>query len=238
VKKVAGLIILLVIGLACKEMKNEVIQEKAAQDWITLFNGSSFDHWRGYLNDNMYSEWVIQDGVMAFTPGDQGGKNIITREKYTNFILSLEWKISEGGNSGIFWGVYENEKFPESYQTGPEVQVLDNERHPDSFLANGKRKAGAIYDIIAYPSEFVNPAGEWNLCVLDVDQTNNLGKVTMNSQETISFPLHGPEWDDLIRKSKFIDWEGFAKYPTGHIGLQDHGNKVWYRDIKIQNLDL
>ena len=93
------------------------------------------------------------------------GKNIISKEKYTNFILSLEWKISEAGNSGIFWGVYEDEKFSEAYMTGPEIQVLDNEKHPDSFVGNGIHKAGSLYDLIGYPAEDIYPAGEWNQCV-------------------------------------------------------------------------
>ena len=218
-------------------MKAEITHETMESEWIILFDGSNYDNWRGYLDEDMYAEWVIQDGAMFFTPGTKGGKNIISKEKYTNFILSLEWKISEGGNSGIFWGVYEDEKFPEPYQTGPEVQVLDNDRHPDSFLANGNRKAGGIYDMVVYPPEFVNPAGEWNLCVLKINHHANEGKVTMNGKETISFPIHGSEWDAMVTNSKFKDWEGFGKNQTGHIGLQDHGDKVWYRHIKIQELD-
>jgi len=218
---------------------NTIITDAVQEDlseWVILFDGSSFEHWRGYLNAEMFPEWTLEDGSMAFTPGEKGGKNIISKDKYTNFILSLEWKISEEGNSGIFWGVYEDEKFREPYQTGPEIQVLDNERHPDSFLGNGTRKAGSIYDLIVYPDEFVNPAGEWNLCVLEINYEVNKGKVTMNGHETISFPIHGPVWDKIVANSKFKDWEGFGDYHTGHIGLQDHGNKVWYRNIKIKEL--
>jgi hypothetical protein len=174
---------------------------------------------------------------MAFSPGKHGGKNIITKQQFTNFVLSLEWKVSEGGNSGIFWGVFEDGKFPEPYQTGPEVQVLDNDNHPDSFLRDGRRKAGAIYDLVAYPDEYLNPAGSWNLCVLEVNYNTKFAKVTMNNKETILFPIDGPDWNELVRTSKFKDWEGFGKYHTGHIGLQDHGNNVWYRNIKIKKLD-
>ena len=206
------------------------------EGWTILFDGSSLDNWRGYLSENIYPEWTIQDDVMVFTPGEVGGKNIITKEKYTNFILSLEWKISEAGNSGIFWGVHEDEKFPEAYMTGPEIQVLDNEKHPDSFVGNGIHKAGSLYDLIGYPAEDIHPAGEWNLCVLEVNQTANLARVTMNEKTTISFPLHGVEWDKMVDNSKFKDWEGFGKYSTGHIGLQDHSDQVSYRNIKIKKL--
>lgn len=215
--------------VSSKEMINK-------EGWTILFDGSSLDNWRGYLSEDIYPEWTIQDDVMVFTPGEVGGKNIITKEKYTNFILSLEWKISEAGNSGIFWGVHEDEKFSEAYMTGPEIQVLDNEKHPDSFVGNGIHKAGSLYDLIGYPAEYIYPAGQWNQCVLEVNQTANIAHVTMNEKTTISFPLHGVEWDKMVDNSKFKDWEGFGKYRTGHIGLQDHSDQVSYRNIKIKKL--
>jgi len=100
-RKLRILLIVLLPCVACKEMKAQIINEKSEGDWITLFNGSSFDHWRGYLSEEMYPEWTIEDGAMAFTPGERGGKNIISREKYTNFILSIEWKISEGSSKMV-----------------------------------------------------------------------------------------------------------------------------------------
>ena len=204
-----------------KQKETKTIQQvvtseelKSSNDWTILFDGSSLDNWRGYLSEDIYPEWTIQDDAMVFTPSNVGGKNIITKEKYTNFILSLEWKISEAGNSGIFWGVHEDEKFSEAYMTGPEIQVLDNEKHPDSFVGNGIHKAGSLYDLIGYPAEDIYPAGEWNQCVLEVNQTANIARVTMNEKTTISFPLHGVEWEKMVTNSKFKDWEGFGKYRT------------------------
>jgi hypothetical protein len=205
-------------------------------DWTILFDGSSFDHWRGYLSDEMFPEWAIVDSAMVFTPGKEEGKNIISRKKYTNFILSLEWKISEVGNSGIFWGVYEDKRFSEAYMTGPEIQVLDNERHPDSFVGNGIHKAGSLYDMIGCPDEHINPAGKWNKCVLEIDHKKNIGTVTMNGKASISFPLSGEKWNTMVANSKFKDWEGFGKYPYGYIGLQDHSDKVWFKNIKIKEI--
>lgn len=236
-KQLVLLLLVYTSFISCKNMESKVNEHNSSSQWISLFDGSNLDQWRGYLSEEMPAEWTIEDGNMAFTPGSRGGKNIITKEAYTNFILSLEWKISEGGNSGIFWGVYEDKKFGEPYQTGPEIQVLDNERHPDSFVANGTHKAGSLYDMIAYPPADINPAGQWNLCILEVNHRANLAKVTMNNGETISFPLQGAQWDHLIENSKFKGWEGFGKYQTGHIGLQDHSDKVWYRNIKIKKLD-
>jgi len=245
-----GLILLIAIITitACKEKSNSIVEveteindvnaskSESVADWIVLFDGANFDNWRGYLKEEMYPEWTIEDGNMVFTPGEKGGKNIISKDKYTNFVLSVEWKASEGGNSGIFWSVFEDEKFPEAYHTGPEIQVLDNAKHPDSFVAEGTHKAGSLYDMIACPDDVINPAGKWNLCVLEVNHKTNLGKVSMNGKQVMTFPVHGEVWDKMVANSKFKNWEGFGKYQTGHIGLQDHSDKVWYRNIKIKPL--
>ena len=239
------LTICLLTFTSCKENKEkevekdviETVDKEISNEWTMLFDGTSLDNWRGYLSEEMHPEWTVEDGTMAFTPGEEGGKNIISKDTYTNFVLSIEWKISEAGNSGIFWGVYEDEKYAEAYMTGPEIQVLDNAKHPDSFVAEGTHKAGSLYDMIACPEEHINPAGEWNLCVIEVNQDANLAKVSMNGTEVMSFALHGEDWDKMVANSKFKDWEGFGKYRTGHIGLQDHSDKVWYRNIKIKNLD-
>lgn len=241
------LLTLIIVTAACGPKKDQEsislnVQETDkvmvfGQDWITLFDGTSMDAWRGYLMSDMPSEWSIEEGAMVFTPGAQGGKNIITKDQFTNFVLSLEWKISEGGNSGIFWGVHEDEKYSEAYQTGPEIQVLDDERHPDSFVGEGTHKSGSLFDMIAPSQNVVNPAGEWNLCEIEINRATNQGSVSLNGTQIVSFPVHGEGWNTMVANSKFKDWEGFGKYPTGHIALQDHGNKVWYRNIKIKNLD-
>ncbi|MBT8286572.1 MAG: DUF1080 domain-containing protein [Bacteroidia bacterium] len=220
------------------EKENDLKEELKTQEseWQILFDGISYEQWRGYLAEDIPQEWIIEDGAMAFIPGSEGGKNIITKDKFTNFILSLEWKISEGGNSGIFWGVYEDAKFPEAYQTGPEIQIVDNEKHPDAQYEGGTHKAGSLFDMIACPDSTVKPAGEWNLCVMEINHKTNLGKVIMNNIEVFTFPLHGDAWETMVANSKFKDWEGFGRYKTGHIGLQDHGNKVWFRNIKIKKL--
>lgn len=223
-----------------KEVETEVVEGKEAQaeaEWEILFDGTNYDQWRGYGAQEVYDNWTIEDGAMAFTPGEEGGKNIISKNTYTNFVLSLEWKISEAGNSGIFWAVVEDEKFKEAYETGPEIQVLDNTGHPDAKIGEGTHSAAALYDMIAPPEDNTKPVGEWNLCVLEVNHKTNLGKVTFNGKELYTFPVHGEEWDAMVADSKFATWEGFGKSQTGHIGLQDHSDKVWYRNIKIKSLD-
>ncbi|MDG3582700.1 MULTISPECIES: 3-keto-disaccharide hydrolase [Galbibacter] len=218
--------------------KKEVAQATSAAkgEWKTLFDGTDFSNWHMYnTGKEVSSAWSIEDGAMVLTPGDHAG-NIVTNEEYTNFVLSLEWKISEGGNSGFFWGVQEDEKYHEPYQTGPEIQILDNEKHPDA-KAGKSHQAGALYDMIAPSEDVAKPVGEWNTCVLEINHNTNKGTVTLNGTKVVEFPVHGAKWDELIANSKFKDWDGFGVYETGKIGLQYHGNKVSFRNIKIKELD-
>lgn len=239
--------LLFIAVLVCVSCKNDKEEEAAAKevliqeipveenDWIVLFDGTNLDHWRGYLADSIYANWTIEpDGSLLFTPDPEGFKNIITKDTYENFVLSLDWKISEGGNSGIFWAVTEEGKLPEAYQSGPEIQIIDNERHPDAKVPGGTHKAGSLYDLIAYPPTDINPAGEWNSALIEINYTENKGSISMNGNDPITFPIKGEEWQKMLENSKFKGWEHFGKYHNGHIGLQDHGNKVWFRNIKIR----
>ena len=244
-KSVIYVLVAAVVLVSCKQKKEnipikedvvEAMDKNVNEEWITLFDGTSFDNWRGYLSEGMYPEWTIDDGAMLYTPSGEGGKNIITKEKFTNFILSLEWKIAEGGNSGIFWSVFEDEAFKEAYHTGPEIQVLDNERHPDAKANPKYHQAGALYDMVQPEHDVCKPAGEWNECILKIDHNSNSGSVTLNGTVIVEFDVHGEKWDALVSNSKFKDWKGFGKHKTGHIGLQDHGDKVWFRNIKIKEL--
>lgn len=234
--KIVGLFLVFLVSAHCGETKNGLMQQQSASDWIPLFDGSSFEHWRGYLSDTMYDEWTIEEGAMAFARGKTGAKNIITKEKFTNFILSIEWKISEGGNSGILWGVFEDNEFREAHDTGPEIQVLDNDKHPDGKFPGGFHSAGSLYDMMAPVRDVTKPVGDWNHCLIEINHRTNSGKVILNGIELHSFPVHGAAWDEMVNNSKFKDWKGFGKHRTGHIGLQDHGDKVWYRNIKIKDL--
>ena len=175
---------------------------------------------------------------MVLYPSKEGeGKshNLVTDKEYTSFVLSLEWKVKEASNSGIFWGILEDAKYGEPYETGPEIQVLDNIGHPDA--KNGTtHQAGALYDMIAPSKEVVNPVGEWNLCVITINQKTNSGSVKLNGKNIVEFPVNGADWDALVANSKFADWKGFGKYQTGKIGLQDHGDQVAFRNIRIKEL--
>jgi hypothetical protein len=164
-----------------------------------------------------------------------GGGNIVTNESFTNFHLQLEWKISKNGNSGIIFFVQDNPaKYKEPWHTGPEMQVLDNDSHEDG--KNISHRAGNLYDLIVGNESGVKPAEEWN----QVDIIANKGILIMklNGVTCVNTHLGDDSWKELIRRSKFSQGESpdFGKVFSGHISLQDHGDKVWYRNIRIQKL--
>ena len=223
-----SLFLLALLLISCSQKK---------EDWTVLFDGSNLNSWKGYLKDTPSDEWEILDNTLVFTPNENRGSvrnNIITKESYTSFVLHLEWKISSGGNSGVFWAIDENEKYREPYETGPEIQVLDNEKHPDGKILS--HRAGSLYDMIQALPESANPAGEWNTFDITIDYKNNLGLVVLNDVLVLEFPVKGPEWDEMVSNSKFATWSAFAKTDTGKIGLQDHDDTVYYRNIKIKRL--
>lgn len=209
--------------------------EQESSEWIQLFDGTTFSGWHGYNTDSISQSWSIENNCLVFTPKEgQKGGNLVTDKDYTNFKLSLEWKISEAGNSGIFWGVHEDAKYRSPYNTGPEIQILDNDKHSDGEFET--HRAGSLYDMIAPSEEAVNPVGEWNICVIEIDHNKNRGIVWLNDILIVSFDVHGEGWDQMVSDSKFKDWEGFGTYTTGKIGLQDHGDKVFFRNIKLIEL--
>ncbi|AKA35173.1 3-keto-disaccharide hydrolase [Flagellimonas lutaonensis] len=250
--KKAKLFLLVLLAIGCKQKDKEANKEANKEEpmsetaentdeeaWQVLFDGTSFEGWHFYNGGEVGEPWKLEEGAMVFYPPEErpegASYNIVTDEEFTNFELSLEWKVSEGGNSGIFWGVHESEQFGQPYQTGPEIQVLDDDRHPDA--KNGTtHQAGALYDMIAPSKKVVKPAGEWNEVILTINHEANQGSVVMNGEKIVEFPVHGEEWDKMVANSKFADWEGFGEYRTGKIGLQDHGDVVAYRNIKIRRL--
>ncbi|MBU2974727.1 3-keto-disaccharide hydrolase [Zobellia sp. B3R18] len=226
-----------------KEMESERIAEAEAEkppkEWTLLFDGSSFDGWKEYNKEGVSENWKIEDGAMVFYPPADRKKgdafNLVTEKEYTDFILSLEWKISEGGNSGVFWGVNETPELSEAYQTGPEVQVLDNEKHPDA--KNGTtHQAGSLYDMVAPSEDVTKPIGEWNTMVITVNHKEQKGSISLNGTNIVDFPVGNEMWNVMVSKSKFADWDHFGKFTTGKIGLQDHGDKVAFKNIKIKEL--
>ncbi|BBE16325.1 secreted glycosyl hydrolase [Aquipluma nitroreducens] len=222
---------------------NSLTEDEKAQGWILMFNGSTSEGWRGNNRPDFPSGWVIEDGCLKCQasgrgePGAANGGDILyDKQMFSNFDLKLEWKISEGGNSGIFYLGKEVKGWP-IYKTAPEMQVLDNDRHPDALLGkDGNRKAGSLYDLISANPQNAKPAGEWNSVEIICYQGTVIHK--MNGEVVVEYHLWTPEWNELVRGSKFPrlnpDWTNVNK--EGIIALQDHGNDVWFRNIKIHPL--
>ena len=213
--------------------QNSLSSKEKAEGWILLFDGESMEHWRGFKKETVPDAWAIEDGAIVLT--GEGGGDIITREKYEDFELVLDWKISEGGNSGIFFNVSEDPKFDYTWQTGPEMQIIDDERHPDAKQGkNNNRQAGTNYDLHPLSEPAVNPAGQYNTARLVV----NNGQVEhyLNGKKVVEYTLWSPEWEELVKESKFASMPDYGRYKSGHIALQDHGDKVWFKNIKIRPL--
>jgi len=219
---------------------NSLTQSEFDEGWVLLFDGQSTGNWRGYGLDSFPSKgWIAEEGtlhVLGSGKGEAGGGgDIITVKKYGNFELSLEWKVSEGGNSGIFYLAQEKPDQP-IWKSAPEMQILDNAKHPDAKLGvNGNRAAGSLYDLIPGKFESVKPAGEWNHIKIMVYK----GTVVhwMNGQNVLEYHLWTDDWKKMVGNSKFKDYNDFVNTAQeGYIGLQDHGDDVWFRNIKIREL--
>ncbi len=225
-----------------KEKKGTEKKSKEVEVWTYLFDGTSTQGWRGY-NKTAFPDkgWEIVDGTLHCIGSGRGeagggGGDIIYDKKFANFDLQLEWKISEGGNSGIFYLAQEVPGW-EIYRTAPEMQVLDNERHPDAQAGkDGNRQAGSLYDLVPAKPQNAKPAGEWNTAEIKVYK----GSVwhIQNGETVLEYHLWTPEWDTLVVHSKFPALNpDFANVASeGYIGLQDHGDDVWYRNIRIKEL--
>ena len=214
-------------------------QVQAQEKWINLFDGNSTKGWHSYGETAAGTAWKVVDGNITLDPSakvnGKGGGDLVTDESYTNFHLQLEWRISKNGNSGILFFVQDNpKKYDYTFYTGPEFQVLDNDGHPDAKIVS--HRAGNLYDLIVGEEGHVKPYGEWNK--VDVIANNGVLELVMNDVTVIKTHLGDDSWKELIRRSKFGrgDMPDFGKVFSGKIALQDHGNEVSYRNIRIQKL--
>lgn len=219
---------------------NTLTASEQADGWELLFDGKTLNGWRNYRKETIGSGWIVDQGAIHLNakPRDDGGwqakdgGDILTDKEYENYILELEWKVGNCGNSGIIYNVIESEDYDYVWQTGPEMQVLDNTCHPDAKIRT--HRAGDLYDMIETKFVTVRPAGEWNQVRLV--QRNGQVEHWLNGYKVVEFSIGTPEWDAMKAKSKFKDWEGFGSVTKGKISLQDHGDPIWYRNIRIKEL--
>jgi hypothetical protein len=201
----------------------------SVSNWDSLLGDNLSSEWRGYRRSDLPSGWQMVDG--ALTRVAQGG-DIITRETYDNFELTLDWKISPGGNSGIFFRVVEDSTLNAVYLTGPEMQVLDNGGHADGKTPS--TSAGSNFALHAPSRDLTKPVGEWNQARLLVNGPHV--EHWLNGEKVVEYELWSDDWKERVQASKFKAWPRYGMARSGHIALQDHGDWVAFRNIRIRRI--
>ena len=242
-----NILILVLIISACNSTKktamgndsaNKLTQKEKNNGWQLLFDGSTTNGWHSYGKTYAGKAWKVEDGVLHLDAASKKtmnyeGIDLVTDQEFGDFDLKLQWKISKNGNSGIMFNVNENPaKYAEPYFTGPEMQVLDNAGHPDGKIY--KHHAGDLYDLIASPKDASKPVGEWNQ--VEIIVKNGKLDLYLNGEHTVNTTMWDDNWKKMVAGSKFKAWPDFGTFRRGHIDLQDHGDNVWFRDIKIRPL--
>ena len=231
--KLLGAAALLLWGTALsaqvtQQGSNTLTAKERAAGWQLLFDGTDMSAWRGYDSQTLPKGWKAVDGEMRKT---SPGGDIVTRKQYRNFELQLDWKLSPGGNSGVFYRA--TEEYPKVYWSGPEYQLLDDARHPD-----GKSRltaAGSAYGIYPSPAGYVKPANEWNHTLIVVN--GNHVEHWLNGHKMVDYELGGADWSARVAKSKFAAYPHYGEAAEGYIGIQgDHEGDLTIRNVKIKVL--
>jgi hypothetical protein len=224
--------------LSAQGKANTLTKEEKKEGWQLLFDGKSKKGWHVWQQKSDGSAWKVEDGALYLDPSRRkdwqtlGGGDLVTDGEFENYHFSMEWKISDSGNSGIIFNVKDDPKYEHTWHTGMEMQILDNDGHSDGKLVS--HRAGCLYDLIAVSQNTVKPVGEWNKAEIVLDKGSL--KLYLNGVNVVSTTLWDDEWKKLVAGSKFKAMPDFATFKGGHFALQDHGNKVWFRNIKIRKL--
>lgn len=245
-KKITTIAAAAILAAACNSTSTETagtdstggtdsaMQSMAADTgWVSLFDGSTLTGWHVFGNPAS-GKWSADSGTIHLNTAANGeGGDLVSDGSYDNFDLKLDWKISKAGNSGVLIYVQDDKaKYEDTYKTGPEMQVLDDERHDDNKLPT--HRAGSLYDMIQATPGAVKPAEEWN----SAEIVSNNGKLDfyLNGVHVVNTTIWDEGWTKMLAASKFKQWPAFGTFKNGHIALQDHGNEVWYKNIMIKKL--
>lgn len=215
---------------------NILTQKEKNNGWVLLFDGKTMNGWHTYNKNSVTKNWKVVDGTLVMDPTLEDRENhgdLVTDNAYKNFEFSTEWKISPAGNSGIIFDVKEEPKFRDTYNTGAEMQVLDNIKAEDNKKEN--HLAGLLYDLSGTAAlSKPKPVGDWNLA--RIIQNNGHLIFYFNGIKTVDVQVGSEAWKNMINNSKFKTWAGFMTSPEGKIALQDHGHEVAFRNVKIRKL--
>ena len=218
---------------------NSLSAQESKDGWQLLFDGTTTNGWHTYGYNAVGKGWVVTDSALHLDVATKNdwpqneSKDILTNEEYDNFDFKTDWKIAPAGNSGIIFFVHEDKpKYKNTYETGLEMQVLDNAAHPDAKII--KHRAADLYDLISSSSDPVKPAGEWN----HAEIIANKGKLDLylNGVHVVNTTLWNDNWKQMVAGSKFKSMPDFGTFRKGHLSLQEHGEEVWFKNIKIKKL--
>lgn len=216
---------------ASEQAPNTLSAAEKKEGWKLLFDGTDTKGWHAYGYPTTGADWIIQDGAFTLDKSKSGSGDLVTNDVYGDFDLKMDWKISPYGNSGILFYIQEDTtKYKETYITGPEMQVLDNDGNHDGKIH--MHRAGDLYDLVASSTEPVKPVGQWNQA--EIYSKGGQLRLFLNGVNIVTTTMWDDHWRDMITHSKFKHWADFGVAKSGKIALQDHGSPVWYRNIKIK----
>jgi hypothetical protein len=202
--------------------------------WTSLFDGTTLNGWHTFGLTSVSAKWSVDSGTIHFNPATKGDDgDLVSNDSFANFDLKIDWKIAKGGNSGILFYVQDDKaKYEDTYKTGPEMQVLDDERNEDNKIPS--HHAGSLYDLIQATPGAVKPAEQWN----SVEIVANNGKLDfyLNGVHVVNTTMWDDGWKKMVAGSKFKQWPAFGTFKNGHIALQDHGFNVWFKNIQVRKL--
>lgn len=218
----------IVFALAIFSLDSVSAQHDGTDETVVLFDGSSLDHFRGYKVESIGKGWKIDGDALMFD--GSGGGDIMTKQQFENFELMFDWKVSEGANSGVMYRVTTGDGAP--YLSGPEFQVLDDDKHHDG--KNKLTSAASLYGLYVPEGKVLKPVGQWNSAkiVIKGDRVEHW----LNGKKVVSAEMGSDDWNERVDNSKFKTWKKFAASKVGHICFQDHGDKVWFKDIRVKKM--
>ena len=207
-----------------------MVIKRQTKEWESLFDGETLNGWRGFNRETVPDNWAVENGVITCL--GSGGDIVYTQRSFENFDLKLDWKISTGGNSGIFYHIIEDDKYKAPYETGPEYQLIDDLDFPQKL--EDWQKVGADYAMYYSTDKIVKPAGHWNTA--RIRYTAEKAQYWLNGKITVEFIPYSPDWQKRRNSGKWDRFPDYASSKSGLIGLQDHGSFVWFRNIMIKAL--